>query len=587
MHAQVAGQPGDAGDRPITKKPTGIKGFDDIAGGGLPERRLTTVIGGPGAGKTVFAVQTLMNRLKASGEPGIFVTFEEPVANIRRNMAGFTWGSGSSSESSLALIDARAPVDAVHSGAFDLTGLLAGLSALKEETGARNIVFDGIDMLLSGLNDERLERQELVRLDQWIRDSDVSALITVKSFGMSDRDQLRSDFLQYITDCVVILESSWTNTTSSRSLRIAKYRGSGFAANPVPYVIGRSGFQVVALRSGRLNYHAFTDRVSSGVPRLDALLAGGYVRGSCILISGSPGTSKSSLSAYFAAAGCEMGETALFVTFDESANQFVANMKSIGLDLAPYIEAGRLTMTALLSGGRSPEEHYIAICDLMDLHRPQRLVIDPLSSLVKAQYPFTEIISENLIDAAKSRGITILCTSLLEQVGGEQEISASRVSTIADSWIHVSYVAYEGERNRALTIVKSRGTGHSNQVRELVLSNSGIDLVDVYAAEGGVRMGSARLQKEAEARRQQAQQEAGYQRVHMELERDLATLKAKALAATQELEWKQREASLLEASEGARAESERKTAKTRLDLRQGDIDTGGRIIRSRAGGGAT
>jgi circadian clock protein KaiC len=562
-----------AGDGPIVKKRTGIRGFDDITGGGIPASRLTAIIGGPGAGKTVFTLQTLVNLLETAGEPGIFVTFEEPVVRIRRNMASFDWRIADLSEAELGFVDANLPVDAVYAGAFDLTGLLIGLSARQEETGARNIVFDGIDRLLSSLADQRLERQELGRLDQWIRESGMTALVTVKSFGSSARDQQRADFLQYMTDCVVLLDGTRSDATASRSLRVVKYRGSGFAANPVPVVFGRSGLQVVAFKGMRLDYPTFTERLSSRIVRLDALLNGGYIRGSSILISGSPGTSKTSLGASLAVATCERGEKALFISFDESASQIVANMKSIGLDLAPHVAAGRLAMESFLSSGRSPEEHFVAILDLLDYHAPQCLVIDPLSALLKAQYPFADIVCESLIDTVKTRGITILCTSLLDQVGGQQETSASHISTIADTWLHVSYLAHEGERNRALTIVKSRGTGHSNQVRELVLDDSGIDLVDVYLDEGQVLMGTARIQKEANTRRKRAEEEVASHRIRMELDRDLADIAARVEAARRELVWKQQEAAFFAAAEDQRIERERIDMTARREHRRADHGT--------------
>jgi circadian clock protein KaiC len=568
-------------DRPITKKPTGIRGFDTITNGGLPENRLTTIIGGPGAGKTVFALQTLVNRLKDNGERGVFVAFEEPVDRIRRNMASFDWRFKDFGEGGINFIDAKMPIDAVMAGAFDLTGLLLGLAALKDQTNAQNIVFDGLDMLLSGLHDERLERQELARLDEWVRESGLSAMMTVKTFGPSSRDQVRSDFLQYITDCVVILEGTYTETTTSRSLRVAKYRGSGFAANPVPLVIGKSGLDLVAFKDIRSNYPVFTDRVSSGIARLDALLDGGYIRGSSVLISGTPGTSKTSLSANFVAAACEKGEKALFVSFDESAPQIIANMRSIGLDLRPHVEAGCLHMESLLSSGRSPEEHFVTIREYIELHRPKFLVIDPLSALLRAEYPFTGMICASLIDNAKSIGITILCTSLLDHGSGGQELSASNVSTVADTWIHVSYIAQDGERNRALTIIKSRGTDHSNQVRELVLNKAGIDLSDVYVAEGQVLMGSARVQKENEDRRQLIRDEIAYKRVSMERDRQIAELQARLRAATQDLDWKQKEALFLASSEGNRVERERVVTTMRADRRRADNDGGKLAARPR------
>lgn len=530
------------------------------------------MVGGAGAGKTVFALQTLMNRLAQLGEPGIFVTFEEPIDRIRTNIAAFDWPEGALDATRFQFVDARIPQDAVVAGAFDLDGLLAGLTAMAKQSGARNIVFDGIDMLLSSLHDERLERQELLRLDSWIRQSGMSAIVTVKTFGAGDRDQIRADFLQYMTDCLVNLAETVTATGSFRTVRIAKYRGSGFAANPVPVVIGSSGIQVIAFKHARVGYPSFANRVSTGVVRLDALLNGGYLRGSSTLISGSPGTSKTSLGVAFAAAACARGEVAVLVSFDESVAQIVANMGSIGMDLAVFVDAGLLTIFSFLSAGRSPEEHFIKLRTLLQDSKPDCLVIDPISAFLKADYPFSAMICENLLDMAKAQGITVLCTSLLDQAEGNTELSASQISTIADTWLHVSYVARDGERNRALTIIKSRGTGHSNQVRELVLSSAGIDLVDVYVAEGEVLMGSARAQKEAEAKRLQVLAGIAAERQSLDLERALTEARARLEAASLEVGWKQREADLLQASEKNRLAVGRMTAMERVDLRRGGDD---------------
>lgn len=558
---------------PLDKVLTGIEGFDDISGGGLPRGRLSVIIGAAGAGKTVFALQTLVNRLAQLREACIFVTFEEPIGRIRANVASFDWPTNALDENQFCFVDARIPEGAEVTGAFDLEGLLVGLTALAEDIGARNIVFDGIDMLLSSLQDERLERQELLRLDTWIRKSELSAIVTVKTFGAGDRDQIRADFLQYMTDCLVVLVETITPTGSSRTIRVAKYRGSGFAANPVPVVIGASGMDVIAFKGARIGYPTFFDRVSSGVVRLDALLNGGYLRGSSTLISGSPGTSKTSLGASFAAAACARGDRALLISFDESVAQIVANMTSIGIDLAAYMEAGLLTIGSFLAGGRSPEEHFVEIRNLLKDRRPQCLVIDPISALLKPDYPFSAMICENLLDAAKSQGITAICTSLLNQSAGNPEHSASQVSTIADTWLHVSYVARDGERNRALTIIKSRGTGHSNQVRELVLGASGIDLFDVYVAEGEVLMGSARAQKEAEAERLEVLERIAGERQRLNLERELFEARAQVEAATLELGWKEREADLMEVAEKSRLEVDRVAAIERLDLRRAGDDT--------------
>ncbi len=560
--------PRDEEARTVAKSATGILGFDEITGGGLPQNRLTAIVGGAGAGKTVFALQTMVNRLRNSGEPGIFVAFEEPVVMVRQNIASFDWNLADVSKNALRLVDAKIPVDTVLGGAFDLSGLLSSFTLLKAETGARNIVFDGIDMLLSNLQDEHLERRELLRLNEWVHDSMISALITVKSFGTSDRDRLRSDYLQFMTDCVVQFDTAGSATTTSRSLRIVKYRGSGFAANPVPLVIGSSGLDVVAFKGIRLNYPTFTERVSSGIPALDTLLTGGYLRGSSILISGSPGTSKTSLGASFLAACCARGEKALFVSFDESADQIVANMRSVGIDLAAHIKAGHLAMVSLISSARSPEEHFVLLQNQLLRHKPKFLVIDPLSALLTADYPFTDLICESLVNEVKLRGITVLCTSLLANVTGDRELSASKISTIADTWIHVSYLAQDGERNRALTIIKSRGTGHSHQVRELVLSQSGIDLVNVYVAEGEVLMGSARIQKEETEHENRTRDTLAYHRTRMKLDQDVAGLQTQMAAVRSELDLKRQEVVFLETSESDRIERQKAADAARIGGRQ-------------------
>jgi circadian clock protein KaiC len=555
-------------DLPVTKISTGIAGFDEVTEGGLPENRLTSVVGGPGAGKTVFALQMLVNRFRNNGEYGIFVAFEEPVVSVVRNAAPFGWNLASISGSGVRFLDASISGDADLGGAFDLGGLLANLSRLAAESGARNIVFDGVDMLLSALQNEYLERKELARLASWVHHSALTAVITAKYHGVRDRDQLRSDFLQYMTDCVVQLSGAWTETTSSRSLRVIKYRGSGFAANPVPLVIGPMGIDVVSFKGTRLNYPTFTNRISSGIERLDLLLGGGYLCGSSILISGSPGTSKTSLAACFVAAACDRGEKAMFVSFDESAAQVIANMQSIGLNLFSHSEAGNIVMLSLMSTGRSPEEHFVFIRNHLQTHKPECLVIDPLSSLLKAAYPFAGQICESLIAEAKSRCITVLCTSLLDDVSGELELSSSKVSTIADTWIHVSNVAHDGERNRALTIIKSRGVGHSNQVRELILTNLGIDLVDVYVAEGEVLMGSARGQKEADEREKILRETMVYQQTRMNLDQDMAVLQAQAERLGSEIARKAKERAFLDDTEAQRVQRQELAVATRVSSRQ-------------------
>ena len=551
----------------ILKKRTGIPGFDDIAEGGLPAVGVTAIVGDPGSGKTVCALQTLVNSFQERGERGILVAFEEPTEQIISNFASFDWGLADIGNDNIRLIGARLPVDTVRTGVFDLTGLLSSLTALISESGARNVAFDGIDVLLGALNDEALERQEMDRLGEWVRAAGVTALVTVKSFGPSERDEQRADILQYLCDCVIGFQGSLTATAFSRTVRLMKYRGSGFAANPVPFVIGDSGIEVVGFSSTRISHPAFSDRVSSGVPRLDAMLSGGYIRGSCTLVSGAPGTSKTSLGASFLSAACDRGQKSLLVSFDESSSQIISNMTSIGLDLGAHVESGLLLMESLVSASRSPEEHFVAIRKLIAEHRPEFLVIDPLSALLKMRLPFAEMVCERILDQAKSAAITVLCTSLLENVGGGQELSASHVSTVADTWLHVSYVPNQGERNRALTIIKSRGTAHSNQVSEMILGSGGIEIVDVYSAEGEVLMGSARHQKQASDRREHLQELIAGQRMRFELDKSIADLKSQLQKAKQDLEWKEREVTLLGLDDKAIREGAQTDADERLTFR--------------------
>jgi circadian clock protein KaiC len=551
----------------IAKTPTGIFGLDEMTQGGLPTGRMTAIVGFPGAGKTVLALQTALHRIRLTDEGCIFVALEESPERIMGNVAGFDWDPSLIQGERMRFVDAKMAIALVSSG-FDISGLLAELTALADEIGAGAVVFDGLDMLLDAMNDRRLERRELSRLADWIGESGLSAIITVKAFDDGSLEQSRAAFLQYMTDCVIVLERAVTPTEASRTLRIAKYRGSNFAANPAPLVINETGFEVVSLDPQRSDYPTFQDRVSSGVPRLDALMNGGYLRGSSVLASGSPGTSKTSLAASFVAAACARGERALFVSFDESGAQVVANMRSIGLDLQPFVDCGLLRFTSLVSAGRSPEEHYVKIYRLIDGLQPSCMVIDPFSALLKSGFPFASQICVAIMDFAKSRGVTIFITSLLDHMDGMAEASASQVSTIADTWIHVSNVVRGGERNRALTIIKSRGTAHSNQVRELVLSETGVDLVDAYIAEGEVLMGSARAQKEAELAERDQRRHFDMRAAHLRLEREISELAHKVKGDTAALEAKQRELQLLAVADQQQTAARMAAARHRAEMRR-------------------
>jgi len=485
------------------RMPTGIPGFDDIADGGLPRRGVTVVLGGAGAGKTIFAVQ-LLSTASARGEAGILVAFEESAAGILENTRGFSWGGAALQGKGIHVLDAQLSQAVEQGGDFDLVGLLAILTAQVKAFGARCIVFDGLDMLLDYLPDPAHVRREVFRLREWVHATGLSAIVTAKTDRALELGASEYDFLQFMADCVVTLHHRISKSTALRSLRVAKYRGAAHSANEFPVAITALGLEV-AVTPREATYPASNERVSTGIERLDAMLSGGHYRGSSILITGAPGTAKTSLSVAFAGAAAERGERTLYVTFDESPAQVLRNAASIGIQLGPHVESGTMALHSLRGRAENPATHVAHLRALVRDFRPLNLVVDPLSALEHAgSGADAEGAALQVLDLAKNAGITLVCTSLLGNALPLGESTPLNISTIADAWMHVSYVNQGGERNRALTIIKARGTGHSNQVREVVLSDAGIELADVYSAGGEVLMGTLRWEKENEMRRAKA-----------------------------------------------------------------------------------
>jgi len=455
----------------LTKILTGIEGFDDITNGGLPQGRTTLVIGGSGSGKTVFALQVLVNGASESKEAAIFVAFEESSRDIIANAGTFGWDLPGLIKQKLFFLDARLDPETVKAGEFDLAGMLSALDAKAREIQAKRIVFDGIDVLLSLLDDPVAERREVYRLRDWLLESGRTAIITQKV----DTEQ-RYSYLQFMVDCVVVLRHQVTDGSAFRNLRVMKFRGSSFLADEFPIDFGSGGIELTHRGPTELTYKVSDERVSSGLPQLDEMLRGGYYRGSSVLISGAPGTAKSTLAGLFAAAACKRGERTLFVSFDEGADQIVRNLKSMKINLAPHVRSGALRIYSTRTRGPNIENQFAALRDLVHSHRPRCLVIDPLSALsTKLEHVASADAAQQFLDFLKDEHITVVSTSRLGGLGGDESTSTG-VSTFADSWIHLSHVVNEGERNRALTIVKSRGTGHSNHVRELTLSDRGVSL---------------------------------------------------------------------------------------------------------------
>lgn len=550
---------------PLPKIPTGITGFDEITHGGLPRGRTTLVRGGPGCGKTVFAVQCLVNAARDRGEPGILVAFEENASQIVANAATMGWDIPALAAERLFFLDASLSPELMQSGDFDLTRLLTLLEALIGESGARHIVFDGIDVLLRLLDNPVAERREVYRVRDWLARNGLTAIITQKVGIDDDLSWQHYSYMLFMADCVVTLGHQVVAGSGFRNVRVMKYRGSGFQGDEFPITITQAGIQVTNRGPVELQYTVTDERISSGIPRLDAMLGGGYYRGSNILVSGAPGTAKSTLAGLFAAAACARGERALYVNFDEGATQIVRNLGSVGIRLLPHQTSGLLKIYSTRTRGPNIEEQFGELRSVIRAHKPRCLVVDPLSALAsKLAHVASADSTQMFLDYLKTEGITVVNTSLLDgpDVG---EATATGISTIADTWIHLSYVVHEGERNRALTIVKSRGTGHSNQVRELSLSDAGVTLTDVFTAQGEVLMGVARWEREQEELAAQRLALRTAEIARLKLSSAQAEAAARLAAINTEMELRQAEMSLLDLEMAAASDV---AATDRLALRK-------------------
>jgi circadian clock protein KaiC len=534
----------------LRKAASGITGFDEITGGGLPRGRTTLLLGGPGSGKTVFALQYLVNGARTYGEPGIFVAFEETSKRIMANAESFDWKLRQLQRRKLLFVDAHPKFDLVQTGDFDLCGMLAGLGLQATQIKARRIVFDALDIVLGLLPDLAARRREIYRLHKWLMDRGLTCIFTLK--GSADEQNSIADqpygFMQFMVDCSVILNHSVVAGVSLRNMRVQKYRGSGFDENESPFVIGDGGFDVAIARTlGRTDVKVTNERVTSGIKRLDTMLGGGYYRAACVLITGFPGTAKTTLSGAFAEAACRRGERTLFVSFDSDGTEVIRNLASVGIRLERFLKSGLLRMVSARTIVGSAEMSLVRIKAIAAAHRARCLVIDPVSALSNSG---TELaahgVGQRLIDWSKADRITLVCTSLLNEISGHSATDTTiHISTLADTWIHLSYVVQAGERNRGMSIIKSRGTAHSNQVRELILSNAGVTLADIFTAGGEVLMGTMRWEKESAERVADDVAEVAGKLKLVALDAQQAELEVRLKAVQTELVAKQLEKTLL------------------------------------------
>jgi circadian clock protein KaiC len=523
----------------LDKARTGIPGLDEITAGGLPRGRPTLLAGGAGSGKTTLAMEFLVRGATEFGEPGVFMAFEEREADLASNYASMGYD--------LKALSARKKLslDYVHierseieeTGEYDLEGLFVRLNHAIDEIGAKRVVLDTIEALFAGLPNERILRAELRRLFRWLKDKGVTAIITAERGN--ETSLTRHGLEEYVADCVIEIDQRIEHQISTRRLRILKYRGSTHGTNEYPFLISDEGVTVLPITSVGLAHAASALRISTGIPRLDAMLGRkGYFRGSSVLISGTAGTGKSSLAAAFVEAAARRGERCLYFAFEESPRQVVRNMRSINIDLEPWITKGLLEFRAYRPTLHGLELHLLTVHEAVLRAKPKVVVLDPITNLIQVGSDLeVKSMLTRLIDFLKAEQITTVFTSLTSgDVDPEQ--SEVGVSSLMDTWILLRNVEFAGERNRALQILKSRGMPHSNQIREFVLSNKGIDLVDVYVGPGTVLTGSARLAQESRDQTEAELRRRAIERQRREIVREQQAVEAEIAALRVRLETK-------------------------------------------------
>jgi circadian clock protein KaiC len=495
---------------------------------------------------------------------------------ILSNFKGFGWNlEALIDQRKLFILDAQPVPDLIQSGTFDLGGLLAALGAQIDKMGAKRIVFDALDLILALLPDAAARRREVYRLHAWLLARDITGVFTAKAGGdeASSLGDQPFGYVHFMVDCAVILNHRVAMGVSQRNLRVQKYRGSAFDENEAPFVIGPGGFDVAMTRSiGLPEATVSQERISSGVKRLDTMLGGGYYRGASVLITGFPGTAKTTLSGAFAEAACERGERTLFVSFDSDAGEVVRNLASVGIQLGRHIDSGMLNLVSARTITGSAETLLVRVRTLAREHAARCLVIDPVSTLSKAGNELTAHgVAERLIDWSKASNVTLVCTSLLDESPGKLDAGTPlQISTLADTWIHLNYLVQAGERDRGLSIIKSRGMAHSNQVRELILSSSGVTLADAYTAGGEVLMGAMRWEKENAQRMADEVAEVAGELKRASLDAEEAVLEVRAKSLQTELAAKKVEKSMLTRTNEARAAAIARGRRRLRELRGAD-----------------
>lgn len=533
------------------KSSTGVDGLDEITNGGFPKGRPTLICGGAGCGKTLLSMQFLIKGITDYNEPGVFMSFEEPSDDLTLNVKSLGFDLEKLKKSKKLIVDhvrvERSEIE--EAGEYDLDGLFIRLGHAIDSIKAKRVVLDTIESLFAGLDNQAILRAELRRLFSWLKQKGVTAVITGER---GEATLTRQGLEEYVSDCVIVLDHRVTEQVSTRRLRIIKYRGSTHGTNEYPFLIDENGISVLPITSLKLNNEVSSEIVSSGLEGLDGMFeGGGFYRGSNILVSGTAGTAKTTIACYFATQQCKNKERTVYFAFEESPQQLVRNMKSVGVDLQKFLDNGTLQIHSSRPSLNGLELHLLTLRKLIKEFKPTTIVIDPISNLITvgSEHEVKSMLVR-LIDMLKVNNITALFTSLNKQTENfRPDLAEESVSSLVDTWISVRDMEGIGERNRGVFIIKSRGMGHSNQVREFIITNKGIELLHVELGPQGILTGSARKSYQFKKAMSDIKLQNEISRKDREIERKRKVLQANIEALRNEFESAEEELSILKATE--------------------------------------
>ena len=555
----------------LQKSPTSIQGLDEITGGGLPKGRPTLVCGGAGCGKTLFAMEFLVRGATQYNEPGVFISFEETEKDLTANVSSLGFDLVSLVASKKIWLEniqiERSEI--AESGEFNLEGLFIRIHSAIESIRAKRVVLDTIETLFSGLPNPQILRAELRRLLLWLKNKGVTTILTGER---GESTLTRQGLEEYVSDCVILLDHRVSDQSSIRRLRVVKYRGSTHGTNEYPFLIDEDGFSVLPVTSIGLNNISTNERISTGIPRLDTMLSGkGYFRGSTVLVSGTAGTGKTSIAAKFMESACKRGERVLYFAYEESPSQFMRNMSSIGIHLETYVKKGLLHFLATRPTLHGLEHHLVTTIKLINKIKPQVVIVDPIDAFaIGVNQTEVKTMLLRLVDFLKMKQITAFFASLSAS-GENLELTDISISSLIDTWLLLRDIEIDGERNRVLYVLKSRGMAHSNQIREFRLTDKGIELLDVYIGQEGVLTGSARLSQEAKDQAEQVISQQEIKRKQFGLERKRTAMEAQIAELRAEFDAEESESLKIISMEKMRAERFKQDQGKMAKSRKADI----------------